>query len=317
MKDIYKAAARVVVCLAQSPLAFFVHGLLHELLLQTSSPYFSSADLFPGYEWEEPLSMRWLALIEFLNLPWFSRIWIVQEIAMASQVRVQFAGWTYEWDSLVAALRPLISAHDMAAMLQVTQRGRKAVEHLHNLGRLSRIRTTMVMVEAHRTARRSEKMMRKLAGGARGREHAPEVGRPGAARLDRLGNRRSPARLLELLGGLPLLQLRRIPGPSVRAAWNDGGRSAAGVDAGSPCGLSRPARVSRRCEARAPGDRAWALSPQLRRHGLPRSRARSAILGTGLDQHTTRVAAHVLAVGRAGLRLRRIGGAEQDLLHQR
>ncbi len=102
-------------------------------------------------------------MIEFLNLEWFSRIWIVQEVAMSSNVQVRFAGWTYDWDSLVSVLIPLLEAPDMAGFLQVTQRGRRAVGQLNNLHTLRQMQTTMIMVSAYRSVKKSSLVMNAIA----------------------------------------------------------------------------------------------------------------------------------------------------------
>ena len=162
MKDIYRAAARVVVCLGETPLAAFVHGLFNELMLETSQPYFEKSTLFSKYE-HEGLSTRWLALVEFLNNPWFARVWIVQEVAMASEIRLRFAGWTYDWDALVDALMPLLEAPDMAGFLQMTVRGRTAVGQLINIHQLRQTKVKMIMVTAYQTVKKSQNLMRALA----------------------------------------------------------------------------------------------------------------------------------------------------------
>lgn len=46
----------------------------------------------------------WEALEAFLNRPWFSRVWILQEAILASKAMVAFGEFQYEWKVLVLAL---------------------------------------------------------------------------------------------------------------------------------------------------------------------------------------------------------------------
>jgi hypothetical protein len=45
--------------------------------------------------------MEWHALRDLLNSPWFGRIWVVQEVALARRVRVQYNHFEVGWDMLV------------------------------------------------------------------------------------------------------------------------------------------------------------------------------------------------------------------------
>ena len=52
----------------------------------------------------ERISPRWLAFIELLNHPWFDRILVVQEVALASQVTVIYGDIRVPWETLITVM---------------------------------------------------------------------------------------------------------------------------------------------------------------------------------------------------------------------
>ena len=52
----------------------------------------------------ERTSPRWLAFIELLNHPWFDRVWVVQEVALASQIAVIYGDMRIPWENLIAVM---------------------------------------------------------------------------------------------------------------------------------------------------------------------------------------------------------------------
>ena len=52
----------------------------------------------------ERTSPRWLAFIELLNHPWFDRVWVVQEVALASQIAVIYGDMRIPWETLITAM---------------------------------------------------------------------------------------------------------------------------------------------------------------------------------------------------------------------
>lgn len=49
---------------------------------------------------EPDLSIRWPALVKFFRLPWFSRVWVLQEVVMAREARAFFCGHEVLWTHL-------------------------------------------------------------------------------------------------------------------------------------------------------------------------------------------------------------------------
>jgi hypothetical protein len=63
------------------------------------------------------MSMRWMAMIEFLNSAWFSRVWVVQEVALSKAIEVCYGLFKYDWDLFVETLTALASSSSMASFL--------------------------------------------------------------------------------------------------------------------------------------------------------------------------------------------------------
>ncbi len=138
MKDINSRASRVVVWLGSAPLSELVFSLFHELTLLIKQSGLSGTELYKKFELRRR-NFRWPAFVEFLNHPWFARVWIVQEVAVAKNVQVIIGGRYYDWDVLEEVFK-IFASPEMAAFLQLTQDGRNAVRSLHHLGTLAEIR---------------------------------------------------------------------------------------------------------------------------------------------------------------------------------
>ena len=76
----------------------------------------------------------WEDIALFFERPWFSRVWIVQEVALASKVLVYCGGWKLSWDDLFEALR--ICIHERPGFLedQHPKPGRRARAASYALG---------------------------------------------------------------------------------------------------------------------------------------------------------------------------------------
>jgi hypothetical protein len=100
MREVYSNAFVVSVCL-QTPAApegtdprvhemseaFLASDVLKELFSLNFKTYLSGLDLFFQYG-SRIRQPRWLAFLALVRNPWFTRIWVVQEVALASSIRV-------------------------------------------------------------------------------------------------------------------------------------------------------------------------------------------------------------------------------------
>jgi hypothetical protein len=93
--------------------------MLHELANQPAG-----VDLYQKNE-RKRLTPQWLALTTFLNHPWFTRVWMIQEVAVASHVIFVYGCFSFYWDTLSTVMN-IFQDPGMAALLQMTQDGKLA-----------------------------------------------------------------------------------------------------------------------------------------------------------------------------------------------
>jgi hypothetical protein len=62
-------------------------------------------------------SEAWLALSEFFGLPWFQRVWIVQEYAVSQSVSLVYGSQTYS-APFASALLDTITQHGLSSLLR-------------------------------------------------------------------------------------------------------------------------------------------------------------------------------------------------------
>lgn len=76
----------------------------------------------------------WEDMALFFERPWFSRVWVVQEVALASKVFVYCGGWRLRWDDVFEALRILIQERPGFLEDQNPKPGRRARAASYALG---------------------------------------------------------------------------------------------------------------------------------------------------------------------------------------
>jgi hypothetical protein len=76
------------------------------LFLETSArgeaivaPYVADDRKFGGKR-----SPRWEALLKLFSNPWFERVWVVQEVAVAPAILVRYGGLYVPWEALITVL---------------------------------------------------------------------------------------------------------------------------------------------------------------------------------------------------------------------
>ena len=109
MRDIYHNASRVVVWLA-SPLEVHDAARAHQSLV-----FFSCfQDL--GMSWEQLYQSiitggddgATIAIAKLFDHQWFSRCWVIQEVAVARTVHIMYGGITMDWSTLVEGVKVLL-----------------------------------------------------------------------------------------------------------------------------------------------------------------------------------------------------------------
>lgn len=109
MTKIYKQASRVIVFLGNRPDAHMVHDVLAELNRRRKwyDDSVLGEKLYKEYLPQEA-SPRWQALLNLLNQPWFERVWILQEVAVAKTIHAIYGNRYVDLETLVEVLRMFI-----------------------------------------------------------------------------------------------------------------------------------------------------------------------------------------------------------------
>lgn len=106
MREIYHRATRVILYTGRDWRAHYLVSLMFEILLaqfRYGSAY-SSQEIFPL----EENSPRWRAMYEFFSNLYFTRIWIVQEIAVGQKVQLYYGGHYIDWTSLLRVFQAVL-----------------------------------------------------------------------------------------------------------------------------------------------------------------------------------------------------------------
>ncbi|KAH7117448.1 heterokaryon incompatibility protein-domain-containing protein [Dactylonectria macrodidyma] len=103
MRDIYERAKQTIVCLGAARDAHLAIQLLIELSVATQ--LHSIHQVLASYK-EESSSPRFLALNKLVRNRWFDRVWIVQEVAMSSNIQVYYGNQSLGWETLLGLLLP-------------------------------------------------------------------------------------------------------------------------------------------------------------------------------------------------------------------
>lgn len=95
MEEIYRRASCVVVWLGDADDSHLAFELLQELSYFTQT--LAMGELYQKYS--PQISMpKWQALNKLVRSPWFDRIWVVQEVAVASSTKVHYGSEVMEWE---------------------------------------------------------------------------------------------------------------------------------------------------------------------------------------------------------------------------
>ncbi|KAH7374097.1 heterokaryon incompatibility protein-domain-containing protein [Cadophora sp. MPI-SDFR-AT-0126] len=135
MTDVYRSASKVVAWLGHPtvdshlviPFLNMLSGAFESQILRKQQMTLDLLKSLPGCQVE--CSPEWTALRNFLQRPWFQRMWILQEAAAATTLILRFGNEELEWD-LLANVLSIMGPWGFSRMLQV---GEENVEDLGNL----------------------------------------------------------------------------------------------------------------------------------------------------------------------------------------
>jgi hypothetical protein len=144
MRSIYQRANRVIVWLGTKEKPKDAR-LAREMLA------YLSASIIPVETLLKTLGgdPGWSAIHHLFEHPWFSRIWVVQEIAVASTVNVMYGGIHINWDIIAAAIKVLMdpgllgpgqTAYEMPNSYEETEKFKDRLIHLANASFMNEMR---------------------------------------------------------------------------------------------------------------------------------------------------------------------------------
>ncbi|KAG4437822.1 hypothetical protein IFR05_006709 [Cadophora sp. M221] len=133
MTEIYESATRVVVWLGKPLSPRLAIGLLNEMATLPSN-----VDSYRRYE-HMTSSVQWIAMVDFFNLLWFTRVWIVQEVAVATEVIFICGGMTFSWDML-ANWAEMFRDPQISALMSLTPQSQNAKRNIINFGSIATVK---------------------------------------------------------------------------------------------------------------------------------------------------------------------------------
>ncbi|PQE15314.1 Heterokaryon incompatibility protein [Rutstroemia sp. NJR-2017a BVV2] len=106
MREVYQQASWVIVWLGSAPDArqamWFISLLFHKINTYDNSDEELKKILNIGSN-----SPGWPAFLNFLNHPYWTRVWIIQEVAVATNLYISYGGESLSWDYLTSVIRGL------------------------------------------------------------------------------------------------------------------------------------------------------------------------------------------------------------------
>ncbi|RYP66822.1 hypothetical protein DL769_005917 [Monosporascus sp. CRB-8-3] len=109
MRDIYSKASNTVVWLDGVSDTFKARSMLAGLWYECTYGTFDSCFRLLRQYSETHIEAGWMQLINLFANPWFFRVWVIQEVAMASSVVVLASGERLVWDHLSTVAEMIMS----------------------------------------------------------------------------------------------------------------------------------------------------------------------------------------------------------------
>lgn len=73
---------------------------------------------------------RWRCLVTLLNHPWFTRVWVIQEVAVAPEVQFIYGGIRFMMETLVAGLNIFLDPQAAALLGHTTESTKAYTSHV-------------------------------------------------------------------------------------------------------------------------------------------------------------------------------------------
>ncbi|RYP13310.1 hypothetical protein DL765_006933 [Monosporascus sp. GIB2] len=146
MAKIYERARLVIAHLGNHEGAFLVYLLLFEMVVAIKLQGYNGRDLADKYS-RRPNPVQWQAFIHFLTSPWFSRVWVIQEVAFAKILVLKYGNCSYNWDTMVTLIKTLMEP-EMTGLIHQDPKGWEAVGGMLRICHLDRERMRRYLVMA-------------------------------------------------------------------------------------------------------------------------------------------------------------------------
>jgi hypothetical protein len=101
--------------------ARLVFDLFNEFRILKDPLRSSGKDIYELYEMLRPSKSKpkqWVTLLKLLQHPWFTRVWVVQEVALSPEVRVRYGDETIDWDILADGMQMLHNSRHFRLWLE-------------------------------------------------------------------------------------------------------------------------------------------------------------------------------------------------------
>jgi len=115
MGQIYRGAASVIIWVGEEDERTPVLDQLFDLLYAAVDGDVDAVEALP---WR--LSAHWTDLAYFLDRPWFTRTWVLQEVCLARQARVHCGSFSWSWERLQRIFGFVYNSQDPWAKLDAT-----------------------------------------------------------------------------------------------------------------------------------------------------------------------------------------------------
>ena len=144
MKDIYKNAGQVLVCLGDPPGTLHAMTLIWELdfiMKRFGNTYLAGyiAEFHRRRQFDRLLCARINALLDLLQNPWFERVWVLQEMVVAERLNIFYGSYSMAWSTFQEYLRP-IEVGQVSGVLSAFQASREPTKTLAPLLTLAKVR---------------------------------------------------------------------------------------------------------------------------------------------------------------------------------
>jgi hypothetical protein len=115
MKDIYSKAQRVIVWPGDEPESGMAMSMIMRVM--TASSGFSAPEEEKRDFFDDELKRRpWKAMIKLLENPYFTRMWVIQEIVRGSNVEIYHGGYYLPWEPFSLTLSQLMNPRRLATL---------------------------------------------------------------------------------------------------------------------------------------------------------------------------------------------------------